>query len=183
MLPLILVLFLIQPKNIKKNSAKILLVIIIGVVIALRFIDIDLIFRIVFNKMGVENASRDSRFASIPANLSMMLLNPLTGKGWTFAEQNFQVFAEKYYTLGLHNTNTIFKMLAVHGVIYVMIVLRYLFKFWIKNSDSIITGVIATIIVCIILSNEDMMVNPLIYIFVFYSIEQKEDVTNEIVKY
>lgn len=144
--------------------------------LAIVFVAVILIFgwddisNTVFGKLDSSNSSRDSRIGSIVANFNIAKENFMTGKGWTYVIENFGEYAYRTgYNCG-HNTNTLLKILAVHGVVYFMLSVYLIFRFWKKVSSSFFTSIILGVIFIIALSNEDLSVNSLIYVLMFYGI-------------
>ena len=88
------------------------------------------IFGIVFNKLKVENSSRDSRFGSISANVQIFLESPMFGKGWEYVEDKFVYFASLGTYRGAHNTNTFLKILAIYGMAFFICMLGYKYIFF-----------------------------------------------------
>ena len=127
----------------------------------------------VFNKLKVENSSRDSRFASISANFLMFLENPLFGKGWNYVEDNFIRFASIGIYNGNHNTNTFLKLLALYGIFPFVGIIGALSAFFIKETKSFVWGMLTALIWIITLSNEDLTVNVLMYLLPFYAFSKE----------
>ena len=128
----------------------------------------DNISKVVFGKLGTSNSSVDSRFGSVITDINMASENLITGKGWTFVEKEFNNFSMSAGYGELHNTNTLLKMLALHGTFYFVLVLFLIHKFWYTISSSVGFAAILTIIYIVALSNEDLCVNPMVYILMFY---------------
>ncbi len=125
------------------------------------------LFAAAFNKLLVNNSSRDSRFYSIIVNIDMMLRNPVLGNGWKYVEDNFITYGNKYSSHIVANTNTIFKVLSIYGVVYFSVFLKEMYGFTRKFTKGIIP-LLLLFSFFVVLSNEDMMVNILIYIIIFY---------------
>ncbi len=136
------------------------------------------IFLPVFNKIGVENASRDSRIYSILVNLDIMKESPILGKGWTFVEKNFERYGYKYSGLGVHNTNTFMKILSVYGILYCFLLIKQTYLF-IRKQNNIIISLMLLVVFLLILSNEDMIVNSVVYIFAFYGFKIRRKIKME----
>lgn len=126
----------------------------------------------VFDKMSGGNDSADSRFGAISNNLEMWSRTGsslLFGKGYQYVENNVDLVAfEKGYVSG-HNTNTLFKMLSVHGISYFVLILLLLFV-----SCRRITcrhfSIYVMLLFCVMLSNEDLIFNQILYIILFYGL-------------
>lgn len=157
-----------KPKERKKMYMVIgILTIVISGCILL--IGVDKIYSMVFNKLYVENASRDSRFGSIAGNFNMFMTNPLIGRGWNFVENQFIEFASTGVYAGTHNTNTFLKLLALYGVYPFISILTMIVVYFRKRTKSIVIGLFLTMIWIITLSNEDFSVNIMLYILPFYA--------------
>lgn len=139
----------------------------------------DLIYNNVFGKLFYENDSTASRTGSIYTNLNMWLQNIGTiiwGNGYTFVENEFSHFVEVVRG-GANNTNTIFKMLAVHGVIYTTIIYALTYKFCRTYFKSI--SIFAIIALFMLQSNEDLIVSFHTYLLPFYAIAFNKNRTYE----
>lgn len=130
----------------------------------------DRVFGVVFNKMFTENSSRDSRSSAIFANIDLMMRNPICGNGFTFVENNFALYSQKYSNYGGHNTNTLLKILSVYGVPYCFVLVYSLYRFF-KKRNGVFISFALLIVVAVMLSNEDLIVNIIIYIFAFYGMK------------
>ena len=159
--------------NPHKKTIRLLLIVTIIVTVVFFVIGPEKVMSVVFNKLNVENSSRDSRFASIYANFLMFLENPIFGKGWNFVEDNFINFAVTGVYKGTHNTNTFMKLLALYGIFTFVGVIGALMSFFIRESKSFIWGILITLIWIVALSNEDMTVNILLYLLPLYAFSNK----------
>ena len=163
----------------KKNKHKkvLLLFFVLAISLAAFFCVIgpERVISLVFNKLNVGNASRDSRFGSVFANFMMFLKNPILGKGWHYVEDNFIEFASQGFYKGAHNTNTFLKFLALYGVIPFLCISCANLSFFRKASKSIFWGIYTTIVWIIALSNEDMTVNILFYLLPLYTFGNEKE--------
>lgn len=128
----------------------------------------------IFHKFSEGNSSKASRFDSLWLNLRMLTSNPhgfITGLGYSYVENNFEIFADKYNSFATDNTNTIFRMLAIHGVPYVLIIVSLLANFIKKFSEQKNVVVFLFLIFLGLLFNENYMLNPILYIMTFYSFQ------------
>ena len=151
------------------NIFSIMFIIIAFVSLAfISFIGFEKIDSILFNKFRYDNASYDSRFGSIFVNIELFKNKPIFGNGFTYFETNFSNYASIVGYGKAHNTNTYFKVLSVHGAFYFLILLFGAFNLFNKNIKNLLIKIIAFIIFLIVLSNEDLMVNTLIYVISFY---------------
>ena len=154
----------------RRKMFKIVIITVFIITGCVMFMGSERVYELVFNKLHVENSSRDSRFGSIAANLSMFYTNPIVGRGWNFVEDNFIYFASTGVYAGTHNTNTLLKLLALYGLFPFTILVMFLVKFFKKRTRSIFYGLVLTAIWVIALSNEDLSVNVILYILPFYGI-------------
>lgn len=154
-----------------KKVFRLLIALVILIMTVFLLIGPEKIFGIVFNKLKVENSSRDSRFGSISANVQIFLESPMLGKGWEYVEDKFVYFASLGTYRGAHNTNTFLKILAIYGVAFFICMIVTTYIFFKKESRSIYWGIFLTIMWIVTLSNEDMSVNILFYLFPFYALE------------
>lgn len=140
---------------------------------------IDYLYNNVFGKLFYENDSTASRTGSIFTNINMWTRNVvsfLVGNGYTFVENQFSNFIELARG-GENNTNTIFKMLAVHGVIYTGIIYSLTFKFCRFYFRQI--SFMALLVIFMLQSNEDMIVSFHTYLLPFYAIAFNKNRTYE----
>ena len=146
------------------------------------FIGFSRINEVVFNKLRVENSSFNSRVGSIFANIDIFLTNPFTGRGFTFVEKNFSIFAQSHGYSKAHQTNTFLKILAVHGAVYFLVVAYSLLKFFVRNSKDVLSGIFGFLVFLIAFSNEDLMVNSLVYVIIcygFFSVSKAKNIIAE----
>lgn len=126
-----------------------------------------------FGKLYYENDSTTSRIGSIMTNFNMWcesIKSILFGNGFSFVEQNFSHYVDATMG-GWNNTNTAFKMLAVHGLFYTSIVYYMLIKFCRKEYKSI--SLFIFIIIILLQSNEDLIVSFHTYLFAYYALGKK----------
>ena len=168
------VLMLIKLSSDNSNSRKtrifkVFLVSILVITVVVFIIGADIVFGKVFRKLYVENASAASRMGSIVTNLRIFYPKPIFGNGWLYLEENFEKLAHLYgYIGGGHNTNTLLKILAIYGIPYFTIMVIGMFSFWKKINRSLLLAIVVFVLWIIALSNEDLSVNILTYILVFY---------------
>lgn len=120
------------------------------------------------------NPSTISRFNSIKTNIIIFSENPIIGIGWNNIDDRFQEISElnlgsstKYGEKSYHNTNTIFRLLSTHGIIYFTIYIYSLVLFFFKFTNNKKINYILCFIFIIILSNENFTLNWLIYFVAF----------------
>ncbi len=134
----------------------------------------DRVFDRVFNKLFTENSSRDSRLASVFANIDMMLRRPLWGNGFTFVEDNFAAYSGRYVSFGGHNTNTLLRIMSIYGLPCVLTLGYCLYCFFKKYNRSFISLSLLAVF-AIVLSNEDLIVNITPYVLAFYGLKPREE--------
>jgi hypothetical protein len=122
----------------------------------------------VFSKLFTSNASTNSRFGSIAVDFYIALMNPVFGSGFEFVENNFAAIALDEFRLSqMHNTNTIMKMLAVHGFLLPPLFLTgialFCRKFLARRGWTLFFLLFAGL-----LSASDLIFNTTIYIFMIY---------------
>lgn len=168
---LILIVFISKAKI--KIQNKIYFIICVSVVIAsiLSFIDYEFFFNRIIMKLFDGGSSSDARLDSITINILLLLDNihaiPF-GLGFENVESSFLKKAIEIKSLaGIHNTNTFFKILSVNGFVFFSIYMSSLLLFWRKYYKK--EYIALFLIFCILLSNEDMILNCLTYILPFYT--------------
>lgn len=152
---------------------------VIGIIcIAFCLISNDYIYTLVFDKFSnPDSNSLAARLGSVGNNLKLLLDNSLgflPGLGFQTVEDAFVKFGERFEGQG-HNTNTILKLLAVHGFILFCVVMKRLYTFFmlrfIEHKYKIRIFLFMTFL--LMLGNEDLIVNVIFYIIVFYSLKLK----------
>ena len=176
--PSVLALYFIKQIFANKGGHKRVWILALALLVAISFVFFiigpDRIVSLVFNKLTVDNSSRDSRFGAIPANFNIFLQNPIFGKGWDFVEKNFLYFTSQGIYAGAHNTNTMFKFLAIYGIGPFICIACAIFAFFRKSCKSVLWALALTLVWFVILSNEDMTVNVVFYLLPFYAFEKEE---------
>lgn len=153
----------------KKKTWMYYLAVCFVVIVMLTAIGFDTTYSFVFSKLEGGNASLNSRFGSIAANLRIFIKDPVFGKGWNFVEDNFATIAAQGTFDGRHNTNTFLKFLAIYGIGPFLFSLFLHFKLYKKICQSTIWGLLLTIIWAAVLSNEDLSLNNLFYLLPMYA--------------
>lgn len=136
------------------------------------------------------NPSTISRFNSIKTNLIIFSEHPIIGIGWNNIDDRFQEISElnlgssiKYGEKSYHNTNTLFRLLSTHGIIYFSIYLYCLILFFSNISDNKYANYMLCLIFIIVLSNENFTLNWLIYFVAFDGLMKsqlsKENIKND----
>lgn len=172
-LSLFLILIVFISKADIKIQNKIYFIICVSVVIAsiLSFVDYKFFFNRIFMKLFDGGSSSDSRLDSITINILLLLDNVHSipfGLGFENVESSFLKKAVEIKSLaGIHNTNTFFKILSVNGLVFFTIYMSSLLCFWRKYYKKEYLALF--LIFCILLSNEDMILNCLTYILPFYA--------------
>jgi hypothetical protein len=142
----------------------------------------DFFYNRILSKTETENNSTVSRFAAISLNLSLAFRDPIHfffGSGYTYVDENYVSIGKELYHSTLHNTNTSLKMMAVYGVGYFSVFIAGLLKFTRKLTKSLLPFLGLIISFLLLLSNEDILLNILLYVFIFYGdqIEEKKEET------
>ena len=178
----LLIMKTIHHKKSKKQNKRFfffLILAILAAIILVCMLGYDAINALVFNKLRVSNQSFDSRLGSIFGNINMFREKPLFGHGFSYFEDNFTYYASMSGYYEAHNTNTLFKILSVHGFFYFFFVLSGLFLLIKKNCKRLVIVLIAFMCFILALSNEDLMVNTIIYVFVLYGFQPSKAIWYE----
>lgn len=132
----------------------------------------------VFGKLTYENDSTDSRFGSVVANLYVIFLdikNMLFGTGYSFMENSYADIA-RIVKAGDHNTNSVLRLVAVHGLLYAAVYYTFLLKFCKKYYRNMSLCVL--LVFLMLFSNEDIMTSFLMYIFPLYGVAKYSQQVN-----
>lgn len=161
-------------KNVQKKAkfAIIFFLLLLYVVISLVFTEYNLLYY-VFGKLTYENDSTNSRFGSIVANLYVIFFdikNFLFGVGYTFMENSYAEIA-RIVKAGDHNTNSVLRLIAVHGIIYASVYYFYLLQFCHKYYKGMM--LCAFMVFLLVFSNEEIMTSFLMYIFPLYGVSRR----------
>lgn len=128
----------------------------------------------IFTKLLSSNASTNSRFGSIAVDFHIALMNPVVGSGFEFVENNFRTIALDEFALNeMHNTNTVMKMMAVHGfampILFLSGVALFCRKHLIRRGWTVFFVVFVAM-----LSASDLIFNTIIYILMIYGFVPEE---------
>ena len=179
LLILVLAVFLLTKQNgVVHNRLKYLMAAFLLVAGILLLFD-DSIYNSVFDKFHSTNSSTNSRIGSILVNVQIFFDNikhMFFGAGYGYVEQNFKRISVICDIIASDNTNTILKMLAVHGIWFTLICGVMIYKFWQRFSRNKFLVVTLCSLFVIALSNEDIIFNLFIYILVFYGADSKQNV-------
>lgn len=141
----------------------------IAVGLGILVFDRVLILRI-FGKVFNDHASTGSRVDSVIINLKLWLESPVSimfGNGTSFMEDNFLIFSKSMGSSATDNTNTLLKILGVFGPFYFCICVASLFETTKALTNKLFQRFLLFLSIVLLLSNEDIMYNSLLYIFVF----------------
>lgn len=134
----------------------------------------DYINMMVFGKFSnSQSSSTSARFGSVYNNISLIIEKPigiLWGLGYQYVEDAFELLGKRSYGGEGHNTNTILKELSVHGAFYASCIVTELYLF-IKRRLllSEMTTFLLFVVIVAAFGNEDLTVNILLFLLVFYS--------------
>ena len=172
---LILVSFLFASRKINSSMAIVVLLLIIAstyIVYTNKFV-----YMLVFSKFSnSESSSTAARFGSVVNNLNLLYNHPqgiIYGLGYQNVEDAFVNIGNR--SLGEeHNTNTVLKELAVHGFFFTYILFSRIYKFF-KNNFSLSkqNTILLFVVVLLMLGNEDISFNIILFILAFYSFRPK----------
>ncbi len=126
-------------------------------------------------KLTTENASLEARLGAFVVNIKMVFNNlgrAFFGNGFSYVERNYSILANSLGILSTHNTNTLLKMVSVYGLVFIILIIKNLIVFF-QNCPSKLWGAISFLAFCIILCNEDLIVNIFIYLLCFYAKTEK----------
>lgn len=168
---------------IEKFSTKKMILIIISLIASIILLKSDYINNAVFNKFHSNNGSLYSRQASIISNLKIGFYNPILGVGWESLEDEFETESTKIFGSAIthgeslyHNTNTFFKILAMHGFIFFLIYSIGIFKAIYNLNKNKLFSFLGIIILIISLSYEDLTLNFITYLLMFYGYIHNNDI-------
>ena len=121
-----------------------------------------------FSKLLTSNSSTNSRFGSIAVDFHIAKMGPVFGCGFEFVENNFEIIAlDEFALTGMHNTNTIMKMMAVHGFamafLFVLDIGLFCRKHLIRRGWTLFFVVFAALF-----SAADLIFNTIVYVVVLY---------------
>lgn len=137
------------------------------------------IWNVVFGKLFVSNSSLNSRLVSISVNIYIAfssIKNILFGCGFKFIENNFASISSILGMTIFNNTNTILKMLAVHGAIYTSTICMMLYNFGKKllKTQKPLPSICIFLLYLLLFSNQDLIFNIIIYVMAFYGINSNK---------
>ena len=154
-------------------------VVLLAFIFVLAFIILqnDFIYMAVFDKFNQsESSSTGARFGSVINNIKLVIDNPIGlifGLGYQFVEDYFA-------NLGgaargeEHNTNTMLKELSIHGFLFFSFFLLKIFDFSkILFHKEYFCSILVFATIVLALSNEDLTVDIILYLIVFYSCKNK----------
>lgn len=130
----------------------------------------------VFGKLFVENDSLNSRVYSIIGGFTYSLQSPLWGHGWKQVINEFANYMSSAYGLtNISFTNTYIRMACTYGWLFSLLALYGVWRF--HNRVTKAKGLAVLLFLCwiIIFSNENFLLNPLIYIVGYYGCDSLED--------
>lgn len=177
---LLFLVFLLR-KPVPKTNHKLVKYIVLGIICCVLLFGWDAIYAHVIKKLQTENASRSARFGSIRVNLELLFRQPwktLFGLGFTQVENSYIIVANEL-NIDINNTNTLFKILAVHGIVYAILIISLLYLFFAKVSKNKAESICLFIIFIMAISNEDLIVNGVVYLLGFYAINQRNECIEE----
>ena len=122
----------------------------------------------IFSKLLTSNSSTNSRFGSIAVDFHIAKMSPVFGCGFEFVENNFRIIALDEFALNeMHNTNTVMKMMAVHGFampfLFVLGIALFCRKHLIRRGWTVFFVVFAALF-----SAADLIFNTIVYVVTLY---------------
>lgn len=127
-----------------------------------------------FDPQSTSYSSGISRLASVVVNGRIFLRNPLFGVGSyriNFMFQQELLQTSQISTIGVHNTNTLMMGLSTYGIIFGIVVMISLYKFF-RLHNGILMSVLLFALAYVLFSGESFLNNILFYLLVFYGISE-----------
>ena len=179
---LVLILYLFFGSN-NQNHKNLKMVVFIAFFVGALWLLFDkTMFEVVFGKLMSDNYSKASRMESVYSNIRMITDNIehfFTGLGFSFVEENFSYYSTDS-SMG-DNTNTIFRVFSTYGFLYISVLMALWFKFFAKLKNAfVVLCLFGTF--CLCLFNESLIVNVMLYIIAFYSLNTDLVVKKEILE-
>lgn len=164
-------------KHVHTTQKKIRKLFLVGLFLGILWVLIDVdVFYWLFGKVFSESTSKTSRFDSIIININILLSDwyrILTGVGFDVVESSFRVYASKIGSTATDNTNTIFRLMATYGLVYISILVCMWYKFFKKIKGPLLAFcVFGIFILC--LFTESLIVNIMLYLMAFYALEKND---------
>lgn len=167
----ILVTYLFHSQKNKTILSFVLLIALLSIVVLI--LRNDFLSAAVFDKFtSSDSASAGARFGSVTNNINIIYDNPLGlffGMGYEYVESYFEGLGSLVRGEN-HNTNTLLKELSVHGLFFFLLLLVQIYKF----SRGLVKkrawqSLLVFVAFLLIFSNEDLTVDIIVYLIVFYS--------------
>lgn len=155
----------------KESFISILLMFVIGLGVIYYVSTSDFIHVLVFDKMSGDNSSYNARLGSISTNIEMWLNNLgsiIFGNGFNYVETNYTRTSLNLGIYSTDNTNTLLKVLSVHGIIYFIAYLTMVIKTVGIFDKRIMARIILLFVFGAMLSNEDMIFDQYLYVLLLY---------------
>lgn len=153
-----------------KGSVILLLVIFVAFYLLYTKTSVFSIEGVVFGKLfDTGNASSISRYGSVVANLKFFMEDPLFGVGFERVSELFPLYVKR--ALGEEsrdNANSILMNFATTGFFYGVTYLVGFWKFSKNLSSNKVSSIILFLIICLLLSGENINRFIITYIFLFY---------------
>lgn len=136
----------------------------------------EAIYNRIFSKLFIENNSLTSRVGAVGINLKIAFrdfFHFVLGNGFDYTNNKFVDIGKTLYGETVHNTNTPLKVLAVYGLPFFIYIVYGIVSFCKKQSNNIITFIGLLFVMFMILCNEDIILNPLLYLLLFYATNKR----------
>lgn len=154
------------------NKRELCAKIVICTLLIVAFIVLEGLYDTVFGKFHVENDSLNSRIYSVISGLDFSVISPVLGCGWEYVSNNFEaVTYDKYGIKNAAFTNTYLRMAATYGWIYTVFMAQKIYIL-IRNGMRgrtryfpVFFSVCAFLLWVVMFSNEGMVLNPLLYLW------------------
>lgn len=157
--------------NKKESTLSVILMLLAGIGIIYYVTTSGFITTLVFDKMGGDNSSYNARFGSIYTNINMWLDSigsVFFGNGFEFVETNYALTSARLGIPSTDNTNTLLKILSVHGIFYFITYLTLVVKTMRIFDKRILANIILLVAFFALLSNEDMIFDQFLYVLFLY---------------
>lgn len=163
--------------SVKNNLQKFILILLS--IIVLCFGLTDQVNQFVFGKFYTANNSLNSRIYSLYGGFVLSVQGFFLGHGWDYIINNFTRFIDRtYYITDTSFTNTYLRMACTYGWIFTSVVLVYTLKFLKRHNISIFQLILITIAWFCIFSNENFLLNLIIYVILFLKEAKYENLAN-----
>lgn len=182
-LAIILIIWLFKKKNPgkEKDSKYTLIAIIVSLFIIASYLGIGYFSGGVINKLTNENNSVLARNLSFIGNIHVGLSHPIFGSGLhNIIEEYNNYIIYNFTEYNFNNTNTFLKLFASFGFPFFILFTVYFFKGLRSMSENTLYAVMLGVVLFLCFSNEDLVFNVIIWIFVEYGVKKAQNRSTEV---